>query len=281
MIKDIMNGFINLFDSEKTKINYKIDLSEFVEYIKSQKVSYNKVTPMVVANYNEKLVQHGLADTTRARKISTIKSFYRFLFTNNLIEKDISDDIKLPKIDKDKAVSYLSEEDAKVLLSVINGKHALRDKTIVLLFLTCGLRVSELHKLNKSNIIGNSLEIVKGKGNKSRIVQLNEQTLDMINKYLEVVPYSDGDALFVSQKGNRLAVTTIQGMIKKYVRMAKLDDDISAHSLRHTNATLMLKNGVDTKVIQEILGHSSLATTQKYLHINNEDKQKAVDSIQF
>lgn len=277
MIEDFIIGF----DSNATRINYKIDLVELRDFFRREKIDYKEATAVEVNRFHESLKQRGLADTSRARKMSAVKGFYEFMYSNNIIDKNIAENINIPKVDKSKEPTFLDLDGARELLNAVDGRHEVRDRTIITLFLTTGLRVSELANLDESDIEGSSLYIRSGKGNKSRVVQLNEQTKSLLNDYLEQKQNRCDGALFTSQKGNRMAVPSIQGMVKKYVRKAGLDDNISVHSLRHTNATMLLDSGVNVRTIQEILGHSSLEVTQRYLHVSKKDKQSAVDKIKL
>lgn len=276
---ELVEVFLNKFESEATKKNYLIDLAKFKKFLNQNNYDFLDITPIEVIKYQGILKNEGLADTTRARKISSVKSFYKFLYKGDLINKDISNKIELPKIDANKEPNYLTIYEVKHLLSVIEGQFELRDKAIINLFVSTGMRLSELTNLNEDDIVGNSVYINGGKGNKSRIVQLNQKSKELIESYIQQKPISDGEALFVSQRGKRVSASAIQQMVKKYMAKAKIDKDASVHSLRHTHATLLLDNGTDLRVIQELLGHTSLTTTQRYLHVNKDDKQKAVDLI--
>lgn len=279
--KEILKVFLNTFDSKATQTNYEIDIKDFSKFLNKKDKDLDNATSFDIEDFKSYLKDKGLADTTRARRISSLKSFYKFLYEIDMKDKNIAKAVKVPKIDTKKEPTYLTMKEVQKMLSVIDGSHAIRDKAIVMLFVSTGLRVSELFNLNEEDIQGNSVFVNGGKGNKSRVVQMNEQTRIAIGEYVSSKKYHSGNALFVSQKNNRLAVTTIQETISKYVDKANLDKDISPHSLRHTNATMLLENGTNLKVIQEILGHSSLVVTQKYLHTNKEAKQEAVSKIKF
>lgn len=169
---------------------------------------------------------------------------------------------------------YLEEAECERLLSACDGPYALRDYCILMLFLSCGLRISELVSLNVTDVYEDHVRVL-GKGNKERVVYFAEGCREAIDDYLAVrdpdsiVP-EDKNALFISRDHQRISVRGVQKMVDKKLLMAGLDSSrYSPHKLRHTAATLMLKNGVDTRALQEVLGHSNLNTTQIYTHLDN------------
>ena len=169
---------------------------------------------------------------------------------------------------------YLEEAECERLLAASDDKYGLRDYAILMLFLSCGLRVSELVSLNLTDVYEDHVRVL-GKGNKERVVYFGEGCREAIDDYLmvrnvEKVPEKDKNALFISQKNCRFGVRGVQQMVEKKLLEAGLDPSrYSPHKLRHTAATLMLKNGVDTRALQEVLGHSNLNTTQIYTHLDN------------
>ena len=169
---------------------------------------------------------------------------------------------------------YLEEAECERLLAACDGPFALRDYAILMLFLSCGLRVSELVSLNLTDVYEDHVRVL-GKGNKERVVFFAEGCREAIDDYLDVrndekVKDSDKKALFISRKNCRIGVRGVENMLNAKLLAAGLDASrYSPHKLRHTAATLMLKNGVDTRALQEVLGHSNLNTTQIYTHLDN------------
>lgn len=214
---------------------------------------------------------------TKARKISSIKSFFNYLYnTVELINKNPAEKMELPKLQKRNPI-YLTLNESEKLLHAIkseqNDFNRARDLCIILIFLTCGLRISELTGINIDSIKEDKLSVI-GKGNKERIVFLNDNCLYAIKKYLELRPISKNtNALFLSMQKRRISNRTIQLRLKKYIKISGLDPKLyTPHKLRHTAATLMYKYGnVDIRTIQSILGHTSVATTQIYTHLDDED----------
>ena len=175
---------------------------------------------------------------------------------------------------------YLEESECERLLDACDGPFALRDYCILMLFMSCGLRVSELVSLNKTDIYEDHVRVL-GKGNKERVVFFGDGCREAIDDYLlvrqedKIIP-ADKNALFISRDNCRISVRGVQKMVEKKLKIAGLDATrYSPHKLRHTAATLMLKNGVDTRALQEVLGHSNLNTTQIYTHLDNASLREA------
>ncbi len=221
----------------------------------------------------------GLSKVSYSRKLSTLRSFFDYLFTKTeQIQNNPMKTIDSPKAPK-REPRYLTEDEAIELLRSVDGAHKERDYCILTLFLVCGLRVSELVGLNLTSIRSDDSLKVRGKGDKERIVYLTPSCRRAIDDYLIVRPEAsarDKNALFLSQKHNRISVDAVQSLVKKYTAKAGLAaSEYSPHKLRHTAATMMLRNGVDVRTLQEVLGHENLATTQIYTHIDNEGLRTA------
>lgn len=219
---------------------------------------------------------------TKARKISAIKSWFKYLHnTVELIDKNPSEKLELPKLQKRNPVYLTLSESEKVINAIKleeNEFNRARDLCIILIFLTCGLRISELTGINIESIKDDKLNVI-GKGNKERTVFLNENCLYAIKCYLKLRPITpDTTALFISSHKKRISNRSIQIRLKKYIQLAGLDPNIyTPHKLRHTAATLMYKYGdVDIRTIQSILGHTSVATPQIYTHLDDDDIKKGI-----
>ena len=206
-------------------------------------------------------------------------NFDYLLLKRELISSNPAADIDAPRLRKTLPV-YLNEPDAVKLLDAVRGPYAERDFCMLLLLLSCGMRVSELAGLNLKDVNGETVRVL-GKGNKERILYLNPACQQAIQDYLSVrdgtnVHPKDQDALFLSRNHRRISVDSIQILVKRTCPAAGLDPErYSPHKLRHTAATLMLQNGVDVRTLQEVLGHESLNTTQIYTHIDNEGLRTA------
>ena len=222
--------------------------------------------------------EYGLSASSRARKIAAIRSFFKYLTVKaKLLEENPVQDLDSPKIPKT-LPHYLTLEESKRLLSVVDGKNKERDYCILCIFLNCGLRISELVGLNLQDDHGDSLRIL-GKGSKERVVYLNNACREALDRYLavrsEIAPPRT-TAMFLSNRRTRISCESVQVMVKKNLTRAGLDaSQYSTHKLRHTAATLMLQNGVDVRTLQEVLGHEHLNTTQIYTHVDNDQLRTA------
>jgi site-specific recombinase XerD len=230
---------------------------------------------------NSRSTEYGLNANSRARKIATIRSYYKYLTvkTNQLSSNPVQD-LDSPKLRKS-LPRYLSLDESVHLLQTIDGPNKERDYCIITLFLNCGLRISELIALNLSDLRADSIRVV-GKGNKERIIYLNDACAAAIKDYLTVrklFAATDQQALFLSNRRTRISKSTVHNLVKKHIGAAGLDSSkYSAHKLRHTAATLMLHNGVDVRTLQELLGHEHLNTTQIYTHVESENLRNAAFS---
>lgn len=226
---------------------------------------------------------------TRARKISTIRIFFKYLAVKaKIIEVNPAQNLETPKQDK-RMPQYLTLEDSKKLLEVTmkeDNRNKERDFAIITLFLNCGMRLSELVGINMKDIHFDECKMtVIGKGNKERTIYLNKACMNAIKQYIEVRPkdkinYNSKDALFLSERHERISKRTVQHIVEKELRQAGLDTTkYSTHKLRHTAATLMYQYGqVDIRALQELLGHASISTTEIYTHVANEQVRNAVES---
>lgn len=235
-------------------------------------------------SYVDKTRENG--NRAKSRKVSSIRSFFDYLHLRvNLIDKNPAEALESPKAES-RHPAYLTLDQAESLINVVldnkNEEYRKRDYAIIMLFLNCGMRLSELASIDVDKIKDKDTLSVIGKGNKERSIFLNEACIDAINDYLKVRPTesSEPKAMFISKQKNRMSNRAIQHMIEKYLQKAGLDTSIySTHKLRHTAATLMYKYGnVDIRALQEILGHTSVSTTQIYTHIDDERLRNAVKS---
>ncbi|OLS03972.1 tyrosine recombinase XerC [Tissierella creatinophila] len=235
-------------------------------------------------SYIDKIRDNG--NLTKSRKVASLRSFFNYLHSKvNLLDMNPALQLESPKT-KSRLPVYLTLEQSHKLLDEAlankNEEYAKRDYAIIMMFLNCGLRLSELSSIDIDKIRNDDTLLVIGKGNKERTIFLNKACIEAINDYLKVRPKNPKDkkALFISKQKNRLSNRAIQHMIDKYLEKIGLDTSVySTHKLRHTAATLMYKYGnVDIRALQEILGHESVATTQIYTHIDNERLRDAVKS---
>lgn len=247
------------------------DVYDYMAFLSRDKVKYER----------SREPEYGLMASSRARKIATIRSFYKYLTVKTKqLEVNPVEGLDTPKTTKT-LPRYLSLDESRRLLDAVDGVNSERDYCIICLFLNCGLRISEIVGLNIGDVREDSLRIL-GKGNKERIVYLNEACQAAIEAYKPVRSQMAGssvNAFFVSNRRKRMSRETVHAMVKKTLLKAGLDPDkYSSHKLRHTAATLMLQNGVDVRTLQEVLGHEHLNTTQIYTHVDNSELRLAAQA---
>ena len=285
--------------SRRTVDEYFLDLRSFFRFLKHDRGLADPKTPLdsvsiddvdlslarsvtltdVYSYMNHLSRDRQLNAASRARKVATIRSFYKYL-TNKakLLDTNPVQDLDSPRLKK-QLPRYLDLDESLELLDSVDGKNAVRDYCILTLFLNCGLRISELVGLNKTDVRGEQLRVL-GKGNKERILFLNEACQKALKDWMElrasIVP-ADQNALFVTLLNrSRISRAAVHKLVKKHLLAAGLDStQYSSHKLRHTAATLMLQNGVDVRTLQEVLGHDHLNTTQIYTHVDNDDLRAA------
>ncbi|MBQ2893685.1 MAG: tyrosine recombinase XerC [Oscillospiraceae bacterium] len=247
------------------------DIFEFLSYLANDR------TP----NPDSTVPDYGISPASRARKLSALKSFYKYLTvrTKQLTENPVAD-LEYPKLRKS-LPKYLTLEQSAALLQAVSGPNEKRDYAILMLFLNCGIRRSELVGLNLTDVYDDRIRVI-GKGNKERFVYFGTSCRKAIDAYLperHKKVLSDNRALFGSRDNNRISVTAVHRLVKKAFLQAGLDaSQFSTHKLRHTAATMMLSGGVDVKTVQEVLGHENLNTTQIYTHIENTELKIAAEA---
>lgn len=308
-VPQILRNYLNFMivikgKSQNTVREYYYDLRLFFRYIFAMcnDISLYEISSVNLDAFDENILKeitlndlyefmayinnsHSDNDNYRARKVASLKSFFNYLHIKvNFLETNPAANLDSPKIKK-RMPRYLTLEESISFLNSIDGKSKARDLAIFVIFLNCGLRLSELVGINLKNLNLDKRTLrVIGKGNKERMVYLNDLCVAAIKNYLEVRPevtnHADMDALFISSRGRRISNRMVELLAKKYFEKAGLDYDLySPHKLRHTAATLMYRDGnVDIRTLQELLGHTSLATTQIYTHITNESLMNAANS---
>ena len=275
--------------SDHTIRNYGSDLAQFLDFLKPAHADGNipgSVDPRRIRDYLGELHRRNRR-TTIARKLSAIRSFFRFLEKRNLIRGNPAADVATPKLEKP-IPNYLPVDDVFRLLERPERETVLglRNLAILEVLYSSGLRVSELESLNRSGIdFEDRMVRVVGKGRKERIVPVGRRALQAVRDYLDASQSLRRKAgadtaaapLFINQQGGRLSARSIGRVIKRYTREIGLPSDISPHSMRHTFATHMLDGGADLRSVQELLGHASLSTTQKYTHVSLDRLMEVYD----
>lgn len=258
--------------SENTIISYQKDLKDFFKFLDMVKVTYLNVDRYVVRDYLKYLDEKKLKNSTIARRISAIRTFYNYELSLGKVKSNIFNDIRNPKIEK-KLPNFLSyEELAKIFASIdTNTDTGLKKRLIVEMLYATGVRVSELVNIKVSDINKSNKSIrVMGKGKKMRIVYFGEYAEEYLNRYLTKNINKGSKYLFVNANNEKMQIEEVEVMIQKIVKDLALKTHVTPHTLRHTFATHLLNNGTDIKTVQELLGHASLNTTGIYTHVSNE-----------
>ncbi len=280
---------------------YILDITFFLKYIYAQKNNIEFSSEIDISSVDKKFLESiKLSDiynylnymsrerdtkaSTRSRKIASIRSFFKYLTTKaGILEHNPCDTLETPKL-RSSLPKYLNLEQSIELLSAASGDNKERDFCMIMLFLTCGMRLSELVGLNLSDIKGDHVKVL-GKGNKERIIYINDACKKAIEDYLTVrceikIKNEAKNALFISRLGKRIGTRSVQQMVEKNLAAAGLGEEhFTTHKLRHTAATLMFRDGgVDVRTLQEILGHAQLNTTQIYTHVSDKQMQKAASA---
>ena len=258
--------------SENTIISYQKDLKNFFKFLDMVKVTYLNVDRYVVRDYLKYLDEKKLKNSTIARRISAIRTFYNYELSLGKVKSNIFNDVRNPKIEK-KLPNFLSyEELAKIFASIdTDTDTGLKNRLIVEMLYATGVRVSELVNIKVSDINKSNKSIrVMGKGKKMRIVYFGEYAEEYLNRYLTKNINKGSKYLFVNANNEKMQIEEVEVMIKKIVKDLALKTHVTPHTLRHTFATHLLNSGTDIKTVQELLGHASLNTTGIYTHVSNE-----------
>ncbi len=269
-----LDKFLSYLEIEKnysahTVLNYRIDLNEFLDFIKD--VPLKQVDYLQLRRYFALLRQRQLKPRTVSRKLSSLRSFFRFLHREGLITENPAVLLMSPKLDK-VLPKFLSESEVGQLIEVppVTATAGRRDRAILETLYSTGIRVSELVGLNVKDIdfITNIIKVA-GKGKKERIVPVGDKALDAIKEYLDKRG-SAAEAVFLNKNGKRLSDRSVRNIVNKHILSTSVLMHVSPHVLRHSFATHLLNRGADLRSVQELLGHANLSTTQIYTHVTTE-----------
>lgn len=258
--------------SKNTIDSYRKDLADFFCFVNRQGIDYLSINRYDVRAYLKYLDELKLKNSTIARRISAIRSFYNYLLSMGIISNNIFNSIRNPKLEK-KLPNYLSyEELGDILDSIdISTPTGIRNRLLIEMFYATGCRVSELINIKMSDINFTNKSIrIMGKGSKERIVYYGDYAQIYLNMYLETEFNKDSKYLFLNDKKDAMSVQDVEVIIRYIVKDLALKTHVTPHTLRHTFATHLLNNGADIKSVQELLGHASLNTTGIYTHVSNE-----------
>ncbi len=288
-MQEVFNKYVNYLEAERnvspyTVRNYTTDLLGFFSFLRDKKVSsLNEVDKQVLRDYLSYLMEQGFVKASIARKLSAIRSFYRYLLREGMVPTSPVATTSSPKLDK-RLPSFLSIEEVNRLLEApdLSTPQGQRDRALLELLYASGLRVSELANLNIEQVNLDTDEIrVWGKGSKERVVLMGKPADEALRTY-----FSQGrpklfgakirmtNALFINRYGERLTERRVQRLLEKYAKIADIDRRVYPHMLRHTFATHLLDGGADLRVVQELMGHANLSSTQIYTHVTKSQARK-------
>lgn len=273
--KFLDNFWLTKVPSPATLQSYQSDLNIFSNSIHKD---LTKVKEIDINNY---LQRRDISKSTKSRIIASLRAFYKFLIKDNIISNNPALKINLPKLDK-KLPEYLSSDEINELLASVDINTTLgkRDRAMIELMYSCGLRVSELINLEFHQLkIGDGFIVIRGKGDKDRVLPMNDIAINYLKDYQHnardlLLTQGKNDSYFLSRFGKKMSRQNFFLIIKNYALLAGIDKNISPHSLRHAFATHLVQNGADLRSVQLMLGHSDISTTQIYTHIHNTRLQQ-------
>ncbi len=289
-VQDLDEFYAHLQDerhrSPLTLQHYSSDLNQFADFLEQNHIpSWTMVTPRLIRGFFAYLQANGRSKTSVARKASAIRTFYKFLVRRGKLANNPMRGIQLPKKEQRiPRVAELHDVEQMFAQTEISGDIGIRDLALMELLYACGMRVAELVRLNLEDwrpMTGSIM--VFGKRRKERLIPLGEFAIDSVNRYVSNVRTDwmadpNEQALFLNAQGARLSDRSVRRIIKKYSFLSHLGNKMSPHVFRHTFATHLLEHGADLRIVQELLGHSSLSTTQIYTHVTREHLLAAYNS---
>ena len=266
--------------SEHTITSYSNDLLKFHNYLEDyyEGVIFHSIKSLHLRSYMVFLLEKKMAKSTVARKISSVKSLFKFLLKQQIVDSSPVNLIETPKLDK-KLPSFLKEDEIINLLNVIEFEDSffgLRDKLLITLFYQTGVRLSEIIELKEDDVRLGDIKVL-GKRNKERIIPLSGRVKNLITEYRKIkhLEFPNAKCFFIGDKGNKMYEKFVYRKVNYYLSMVSSKQKRSPHILRHTFATHMLNNGADLNAIKELLGHENLSATQVYTH-NSFEKLKSI-----
>ncbi|MFV1951091.1 MAG: tyrosine recombinase XerC [Nitrospinota bacterium] len=282
--------------SQHTIANYLSDLKQFCDFLREtvlctsdsdSDIDIKQIDNVVIRTFLGYLHKKRMRSSSMARKLATLRTFFKFLCREGYIEKNYAKVVATPKMEK-RIPSFLPVDEIFQLIETPDQRTflGLRDRAILEIFYATGIRVSELVSLNYDDLNQELRFIkVKGKGNKERIVPFGKKAAEALKEYLEKLEETkrvkhwdiDQNGIFLNRNGGRLTVRGIRKIVDKHIKKSAIARHVSPHTLRHTLATHLLDGGADLRVIQELLGHVSLSTTQKYTHVTTDRLMEVYD----
>lgn len=283
-MRHYIEKFIRYLEIEKnysghTILNYRLDLDDFEKFTAGSEIE--KVDYLVLRRYLAALKEKNLASRTVSRRLSALRSFFKFLTRDGYLKTNPTLILSSPKPEKHLPEFLTEEEAAKLIESVFikdeADERALRDRAILETFYSTGMRISELVGLSIRNIdfIGGVANVM-GKGKKERLVPIGDTAMTAIRRYLKERK-KESDVLFLNKNGSRIGARGVRGIVTKYIKQIGMRQGVSPHTFRHSFATHLLNHGADLRTVQELLGHANLSTTQIYTHLTTEKLKNVYD----
>jgi len=275
--------FIRYLEIEKnysphTIVNYKLDLEDFKKFLGGTEPELGKIDYLTLRKYLATLKEKNLANRSVNRRLSTLRSFFKFLTREGLVKTNPISSLSSPKQEKHLPLFLTEEEVTKLIDSVMpKDERGFRDRAILETFYSTGIRISELAGLGRDDIdfIGGIVKVM-GKGKKERIVPIGDKAISAVRDYLNKRS-KDIEAIFLNKSGRRITTRGIRNIVGKYIRLAGMKHGVSPHTLRHSFATHLLNRGADLRSVQELLGHANLSTTQIYTHLTTDRLKNVYD----
>ena len=269
--------------SPNTVEAYKHDLEWLLGYLEQEGLDPLSVKLEDLEHFAAMLSDHGISAKSQARILSGVRSFYRYLVLDGYLDVDPTELLESPHLPQH-LPEYLSTEEVDALENSIDltSNEGHRNRAIIEVFFSCGLRVSELTNLKLSDLfLSQGFIRVNGKGGKQRLVPISERAIHELElwfddrRQMEIKP-GEEDYVFLNRRGHHLTRTMILIMVKRQAEAAGIKKTISPHTLRHSFATALLKGGADLRIIQELLGHADLGTTELYTHMDDESLRQEI-----
>jgi tyrosine recombinase XerC len=277
----LIERFVRYLEIEKnysahTVLNYRLDLDDFVKFLKDAAIE--SVDYLLLRKYLAILKEKKLGSRSMARHLSALRSFFKFLTREGFLKSNPILSVASPKLDKHLPQFFTEEEVSRLIESSLpKDEMGLRDRAILETFYSTGMRISELVGLSQDDLdfIGGVVKL-KGKGKKERIAPIGDKAISSLREYLEKRK-KQTNAVFLNKRGTRITDRGVRNIVGKYLRLSGMKQGTSAHTLRHSFATHLLNRGADLRTVQELLGHANLSTTQIYTHLTTEKLKSVYD----
>jgi len=279
--KKTLNNYYNYISIERNLStnsveSYMRDITQFSKF--NKKINPLKINRENILKYIDYINSYEISPRSQARILSSIRSFYNFLIFDNKLENDPCEHIHTPKIGLKIPTTLTIEEVDKIINSIDLSEHqGERNRAIIECLYSCGIRVSELIQIKISDLLfdENIIKVI-GKGNQQRIVPLSNTLKKYLKHYInfirskQKIKTNDSDTLFLNRNGNKLSRVMIFTIVKRFTQAAGIQKQVSPHTFRHSFATHLVEGGADLRVVQEMLGHANITTTEIYTHLNTD-----------